>query len=136
MISFDSGGGSDARGIPAGVLFLWSTVNPVYCSHSDEEKGISTGGYQPAPLDTRDVVLDAGLRELLESLAKQAHEAWAQMRLAEGWRFGPRRDEQRKEHPCLVPYEDLPESEKDVDRATAEQILKSMIALGYRVTKN
>jgi hypothetical protein len=92
--------------------------------------------YTPAPLDPAAVSLDADLQALVEQLARQAHEAWARTRLADGWRFGPQRDDERKEHPCLIAYDDLPESEKHVDRRTAEQILKSIVALGYRVTKS
>jgi len=68
-------------------------------------------------------------------LARNAHDIWARQRLADGWRFGPRRDDAKKEHPCLVPYEDLPESEKVYDRSAAMETLKAILALGYRIMK-
>ncbi len=40
-----------------------------------------------------------------------------------------------KEHPCLVPYEELPESEKEYDRNAALQTLKAIVALGYGIKK-
>jgi len=49
---------------------------------------------------------------LSEHLARNAHDIWARQRLADGWNSGPGRDDAAKEHPCLVPYKDLPESEK------------------------
>jgi len=91
--------------------------------------------YEPAPIDTSGLSLPADLRDLLETLARSNHDVWARLRLAEGWRHGPRRDDQLKEHPCLVPYEGLPESEKEVDRRTVEQILLAILASGYRIEK-
>ena len=54
-------------------------------------------------------------------------------RLAEGWSWGPARDDLAKTHPGLVPYAQLPDAEKDYDRATAMETLKAIMALGYRI---
>lgn len=91
--------------------------------------------YQPKPIDTSQVKLTDDILDLTELLARNAHDIWACQRLADGWRYGPRRDDARKEHPSLVPYEELPESEKEYDRSTALETLKAMIARGYRVEK-
>ena len=91
--------------------------------------------YKPQPLNTSDVQLDEEILELTERLAENAHDIWAQQRLADGWIWGPRRDGDKKEHPCLIPYEKLPESEKEYDRNAALETLKCMLALGYRIEK-
>jgi hypothetical protein len=91
--------------------------------------------YQPNPLDTSHIQLSAEILELTELLARNAHENWAQMRLAEGWRYGPQQDDSLKLHPGLVDYALLPESEKDYDRRTAMETLKTITALGYRLVK-
>jgi hypothetical protein len=91
--------------------------------------------YEPKPIDTSKVRLSKEILELTEQLAENAHEVWAQRRIAEGWRYGPRRDERKKEHPSLVPYKDLPEEEKDYDRSTAMETLRAMLALGYEIEK-
>ncbi len=91
--------------------------------------------YQPKPLNTKDVVLSPEIRELLEQLARNTHEVWAAERMREGWTWGPVRSDERKEHPCLVPYEELPEQEKDYDRRTSEETLRVISLLGYRITK-
>jgi len=91
--------------------------------------------YNPAPIDTSHVVLPDAVNELTELLARNAHEVWAQTRLAEGWRWGPERNDDRKEHPCLVPYEELPEGEKDFDRVIAMQTIKTIVALGFRLVR-
>ena len=91
--------------------------------------------YEPVPIDTERVLLSADLRELTELLARNTHDVWAKGRLAEGWRWGPRRDDARKEHPGLVPYEALSEAEKEYDRQTALEAIKVILALGYRIEK-
>jgi len=91
--------------------------------------------YIPQPIDTRSVKLDEHIQELTEQLAKHAHAVWAQQRLTDGWKLGPTRNDEKKEHPCLVPYEELPESERVYDRNAAMQTLKAILALGYRIEK-
>ena len=91
--------------------------------------------YRPEPIPTQGVQLGADILELTELLARNAHDIWARQRLADGWRLGPRRDDAKKEHPCLIPYEELPESEKVYDRSTAIETVKAMLALGYLIVK-
>ena len=89
--------------------------------------------YEPKPIDTAGVQLTPDLLELTEVLARNTHDVWARQRMSEGWRYGPRRDDARKEHPLLVPYEQLSEAEKQYDRNTALETLKLIRALGYRI---
>ena len=91
--------------------------------------------YQPAPLDTTHVELPEEILELTEKIAENVHENWAQSRLAEGWVLGPVRDDEKKTTPCLIPYDQLPELEKEYDRRTAMETLKLIIALGYKIEK-
>jgi class 3 adenylate cyclase len=90
--------------------------------------------YQPCPIGTSTVDLGPELLELTERLAENAHEVWSAQRLSDGWRLGPFRDDAKKEHPCLIPYSALPESEKVYDRATAVQTLKAIIAIGFQIS--
>ncbi len=92
-------------------------------------------GYDPAPIDTTRIKLTEDISELTELLARNTHDVWARQRMGDGWRYGPERNDGRKEHPSLVPYEDLSEGEKEYDRQTALETLKAIIALGYRVEK-
>jgi hypothetical protein len=89
--------------------------------------------YKPNPIDTASVVLPPELQGLSDLLAANTHDLWAAQRLAEGWSYGERRDDQQKLHPCLVPYEQLPESEKEYDRTTALGALKAILVLGYTI---
>jgi len=89
--------------------------------------------YQPRPVDTSSVTIPEALQEKIEDLARNNHEVWASSRISEGWRYGPGLDREKREHPSLVPYKLLPESEKDVDRATVVQTLKATLAMGFRI---
>jgi hypothetical protein len=91
--------------------------------------------YTPMPRDTSGVELPPEIRQLTELLARNTHENWARQRLNDGWRWGPRRDDAKKEHPSLVPYEDLSEKEKEYDRLTAMESVKTILSLGYRIVK-
>ena len=91
--------------------------------------------YTPAPLDTREIELPKELDELIERMACNVHEVWAQGRIAEGWTWGEQRDDKQKTHPCLVPYEELPDAEREYDRQTAVQTLKLILKLGFKIHK-
>lgn len=91
--------------------------------------------YTPNPIKTDDVVLDDSLLALCEEIAKNTHEVWAAGRIADGWTYGPVRDDAAKKHPCLIPYEELSEEERAYDRATSLQTLKLVTKLGYTIVK-
>lgn len=92
--------------------------------------------YRPDPIDTAGVELSPKLGELIERLAANNHDHWAIQRIAEGWRFGPERNDKAKTHPDLVPYEQLPNAEKEYDRRSVIETLKAIITLGYSVEKD
>jgi RyR domain len=91
--------------------------------------------YEPKPIDTSNVQISEEILELGERLAENAHDIYGRQRLAEGWSYGPERNDAMKENPTLVPYKELPESEKEYDRQIAMETLKAIIALGYRIEK-
>lgn len=88
-------------------------------------------GYKPAPIGNSGIAFDREVAELDELLAKNAHENWARLRMAEGWRYGPERNDTTKEHPNLVSYDQLSESEKRYDRETVRETVKTLLAMGY-----
>lgn len=91
--------------------------------------------YVPQPLDTSDVILPEELQPLVEQMAKNVHEVWAENRIKQGWTYGEERDDVLKTHPCLVPYETLPEEEKAYDRNTALGTLKLIVKMGFSISK-
>ena len=91
--------------------------------------------YTPKPIDLSDVELTEDLNELREAIAENAHEIWAQNRQAEGWTYGPKRDDKLKQTPDMVPYSQLPEGEKEYDREMAMKTIKLLKKLGYDLIK-
>lgn len=91
--------------------------------------------YQPKPADTSDIRLPEELENLVEQLARNVHEVWAQSRVEQGWTWGPVRSDVFKTHPSLVPYDELPEEEKQYDRNTAVGTLKLIMKLGFNISK-
>ena len=91
--------------------------------------------YTPKPIDISDQKLPEELLELTERIAENAHDFWALGRIREGWTHGPTRDDSLKTHPDLVPYDELPEGEKEYDRTTAMSTLKLIQKLGYEIRK-
>ena len=91
--------------------------------------------YTPQPIDLADVQLPEELNELVEQIAENVHEVWAQNRMEQGWVYGEERNDELKHHPCLVPYSELPETEKVYDRDTAIGTLKLICKLGFKISE-
>ena len=91
--------------------------------------------YEPHPLILDDVTIDSELMELREAIAENAHEVWAKTRKDQGWSYGPERDDAKKLHPDMIPYNLLPESEKKYDREMAINTIKLVKKLGWELKK-
>lgn len=91
--------------------------------------------YSPDPIDTSDIEVSEEILALAEKLAENTHDVWAVGRIKEGWTYGKSRNDGLKQHPSLVPYSELSESEKDYDRRTSLETLKLLIKLGYKIEK-
>ena len=91
--------------------------------------------YISETMDLSSVDLPESLIQLSERIAENVHEVWAKARMDEGWTYGEKRDDIHKKHPCLVPYDELPEEEKEYDRNTAMNTIKMVKKLGFRIEK-
>ena len=91
--------------------------------------------YEPHPLNLEAVPLTEDLQELQEAIAENAHEVWAAARKAEGWTYGHVRNDALKQHPDLIPYSALPDSEKEYDRLMAFNTIKLVKKLGWKIVK-
>ena len=69
-------------------------------------------------------------------MLKNVHEVWAQTRISQDWTYGEERNDTQKKHPCLVPYEELPEEEKEYDRNTSVETIKLILKLGFKITRD
>lgn len=95
----------------------------------------NTTKYTPKPINTEGIELPDELILLTGKIASNVHDVWAAGRISEGWRYGEKKDTDKKLTPLLVPYDELPESEKEYDRNTALETLRLIIKLGYRIEK-
>lgn len=92
--------------------------------------------YKPKPIDTKYIVLPTELNNLIEEMSKNVHEVWAETRISQGWTYGEERNDAEKKHPCLVPYEELSEEEKEYDRNTSIETIKLILKLGFKITRD
>lgn len=91
--------------------------------------------YIPQVADTSKVELPEDLVKLTELMARNVHEVWAQTRIQQGWTYGQTRNDTLKRHPCLIPYDELQDSEREYDKNTAIETVKLIISLGYKIEK-
>lgn len=115
-----------------------SVLNSKYCYGIKEAlmKIVINKGYVPNPIDTKEIKIPIDLIELSESMARNVHEVWAAGRMLDGWKYGTERNDKLKQHPCLVPYDELSEEEKEYDRRTSIETLKFIITQGFKIINN
>lgn len=87
------------------------------------------------PTDLSTIELPEGYDEICEEIAEEIHKRWAAERISQGWKYGEFRDDRLKITNCLVPYNRLPDEEKQYDRNTAETAIKLLISKGYTIEK-
>jgi hypothetical protein len=95
-------------------------INRAYCASIGDNS-------QPAWEDAPDWQKDSAVKGVELHLAneltpEQSHEAWTAHKLAEGWKYGPVKDSEVKEHPCMVPYNELP-----LEQRTKDYLFKAVI---------
>ena len=73
--------------------------------------------------------------DIIEKISEQVHNTWMENRIQEGWSYGPERNDLLKQTPCIVPYEELPEFEKEYDRKTVRATIKGLYNLGFLIIK-
>jgi hypothetical protein len=91
--------------------------------------------YSPQPVDTDLIELPEQLDLLIELLAEHNHDLWAQTRIAQGWRYGPRTEPARQLHCNLVPFEDLSDEEQELDRRVVRGVLAAVLAMGFEIRR-
>ena len=89
--------------------------------------------YIPSPTDTSGVELSPELLAIAEELAEHVHEIWADARYRQGWRYGTERNDELRTTPCMAPYSELPEEERDYDRATSLETIRFLVLKGFTV---
>ncbi len=73
--------------------------------------------------------------EEIEMLARMEHKRWVNERLRHGWIFGAERDDERRTHPDLVPFDELTEASREYDRQAVAQIPRMLAAMGLIICR-
>ena len=92
--------------------------------------------YQIAPRYDWDEPVEPLQPSLVEAMAELEHERWAAHKRAEGFRYGPgEQDRKRKLHPLLVPYSELSEADKNLDRSPVRERPVTLAHADYRLER-
>ncbi len=91
--------------------------------------------YHPSASRFDGIEIPAELESLIEGLAEFNHDTWARSRLDSGWKYGAKRDDNLKHHPCLVPYDELSAEDQDIDRDTVRAVVRAIVGSGFRIVK-
>ncbi|NWY06141.1 RYR2 protein, partial [Nothoprocta ornata] len=94
---------------------------------------LSQAAFTPVPVDTSQIVLPPHLERIREKLAENIHELWVMNKIELGWQYGPVRDDNKRQHPCLVEFSKLPEQERNYNLQMSLETLKTLLALGSHV---
>ncbi|MEQ2215294.1 Ryanodine receptor 3, partial [Xenoophorus captivus] len=96
---------------------------------------LSQASFIPTPVDTSQLVLPPHLENIRDKLAENIHELWGMNKIELGWTYGKVRDDNKRQHPCLVDFSKLPETEKNYNVQMSSETLKTLLALGCHVVQ-
>uniref|UniRef100_A0A7N6BB89 Ryanodine receptor 3 n=1 Tax=Anabas testudineus TaxID=64144 RepID=A0A7N6BB89_ANATE len=96
---------------------------------------LSQASFIPTPVDTSQIVLPPHLENVRDKLAENIHELWGMNKIELGWTYGKVRDDNKRQHPCLVDFVKLPETERNYNVQMSSETLKTLLALGCHVAQ-
>ncbi|XP_057715471.1 ryanodine receptor 3-like isoform X6 [Corythoichthys intestinalis] len=96
---------------------------------------LSQASFIPTPVETSQIVMPPHLEKVRDTLAENIHEMWGMNKIELGWSYGKIRDDNKRQHPCLVDFSKLPETEKNYNLQMSTETLKTLLALGCRVVQ-
>lgn len=97
------------------IAAIVHSANAIYCRVAMNDW--SQPNWELAPQWQRDSAI-AGVKAVIDGTTKtpeEQHQAWTDLKVAEGWTYGEVKDPEAKTHPCLVPYAELPDEQKRKD---------------------
>ncbi|KAJ8393523.1 hypothetical protein AAFF_G00059960 [Aldrovandia affinis] len=97
---------------------------------------LSQASFIPIPVDTSQIVLPAHLENVRDKLAENIHELWGMNKIELGWTYGKMRDDNKRQHPCLVEFSKLPETERNYNTQMSSETLNLASASATAHTVN
>lgn len=102
-------------------------VNRGYCRALDEND--PTVPWAEASKETIESTV-AGVEAHLQETGltpEQSHGLWLQDKIDDGWKYGKKKDVEKKTHPCLVPYDQLPKDQRVKDHLFAATVRQCLV---------
>lgn len=99
---------------PEQIARVAHEVNRAYCQSNGDD---SQPAWEDAPEWQRSSAVD-GVRFTQanpDATPADSHDNWMAQKRADGWGWGPVKDPERKEHPCYLPYDRLPQMQRTKD---------------------
>lgn len=105
-------------------------VNRAWCiAHGDH----SQPGWADAPAWQRESAIEGVFGVMRGNTPEQSHESWLEHKRSDGWVYGPVKDVERKQHPCMVPYAELPPEQQAKDHNFVATVRAVLGELGHPV---
>lgn len=99
---------------PENIAQVTHEINKAYCEATGDNSQLS---WDDAPEWQKSSAINGVNMHLANPDASPAdsHNSWLKQKTEEGWKYGAVKNAETKEHPCFVPYEELPVSQKAKD---------------------
>jgi hypothetical protein len=94
---------------------------------------LKTAGYRISPLQDWDADMRTFTESEIKKMARLEHELWRQAKEADGWIYGEQRDENKRTHPDLIIWNDLPEGEREKNLAVVRQMPALLARIGFQI---
>lgn len=119
----------------------WATLAPMYKDSNRQQADhiaikLRMIGCHAASLDRGGEPVDGFTPEEIEYMARMEHARWCAERRLAGWTYAAERDDRAKRHPNLLPWSQLTEPIRDIDRQSVEKIPRFLATIGQGVYRN
>lgn len=102
-------------------------TNRAYCQAIGDD---SQPPWETAPMWQRESAYAGVLGVINGNTPEQSHESWLKQKEMDGWKYGPVKDPDAKQHPCFVPYAELPPEQQAKDHVYVAVVKAMAVALG------
>ncbi len=114
------------------IARLSHEINRVYCRSLGD---MSQEPWSKCPDWQKESAREGVLKILTKQVRtpRESHQSWFDNKQLHGWVYGPCKDPDRKEHPCMVPYDELPPSQRFKDDFFWTCVTEAAHALGVKI---
>ena len=96
---------------------------------------LKAAGYRISPMQDWDADKLMFAETEIEKMACLEHDLWRKAKEADGWIYGEQRDENKRTHPDLVPWDDLPEGEREKNLIVVRQMPVLLARVGFQIDR-